>query len=147
MRSWAVAASAPWPTRIGRLPSPTISKKSYTPSKRKLEDGIMAIRIGINGACGRMGQRILQLAREDPEVAIGAALEDSKHPRQGADAGDVAGLGHIGVPIISELPINSHLNVLIDFSLPEGTLSVLPVCVARRIPIVVATTGHSRAQK
>ena len=31
--------------------------------------------IGVNGACGRMGQRIIQLAHEDKSLAIGAALE------------------------------------------------------------------------
>ena len=36
---------------------------------------------------------------------------------------------------------------IIDFSQPEGTMAVLPVCVERRIPIVVATTGHTLDQK
>jgi 4-hydroxy-tetrahydrodipicolinate reductase len=39
------------------------------------------------------------------------------------------------------------LNVLIDFSAPEGTMGVLPMCVERRIPLVVATTGHSPPQR
>ncbi|MCS6849543.1 MAG: 4-hydroxy-tetrahydrodipicolinate reductase, partial [Gemmataceae bacterium] len=33
--------------------------------------------IGINGVCGRMGQRVLQLAAADPELSLVAALE---HP-------------------------------------------------------------------
>jgi 4-hydroxy-tetrahydrodipicolinate reductase len=46
-----------------------------------------------------------------------------------------------------DLPADQQLNVMIDFSMPEGTMAILPTCVQRRIPIVVATTGHSPMQK
>jgi 4-hydroxy-tetrahydrodipicolinate reductase len=103
--------------------------------------------IGINGACGRMGQRLVHLAREDRELTLGAALEAPGNPLLGRDVGEVAGLGRLGVPVRSELPLEQRLDVLIDFSTPEGTMSVLPVCVERRIPLVVATTGFSAAQR
>jgi 4-hydroxy-tetrahydrodipicolinate reductase len=103
--------------------------------------------IGINGACGRMGQRIVHLAHEDKELAIGAALEGSGHPLQGRDIGEVAGLGRLGISVGDELPLEQRLDVLIDFSTPEGTKNILPVCVGRRIPLVVATTGFTAAQR
>jgi 4-hydroxy-tetrahydrodipicolinate reductase len=43
--------------------------------------------------------------------------------------------------------LEQRVEVLIDFSTPEGTTSVLPVCVQRQIPLVVATTGHTPEQK
>jgi 4-hydroxy-tetrahydrodipicolinate reductase len=103
--------------------------------------------IGINGACGRMSQRIAQLAAVDPELTIGAALEVPGHPQLGRDLGDVASLGHLGVSIRAELPVNHPLHAIIDFSAPEGTMAVLPLCVDRRIPLVVATTGHTPQQR
>src|SRR4051794_24494015 len=103
--------------------------------------------IGINGAAGRMGQRLIQLAHEDKELALGAALEFPGHPRLGQDAGEAAGLGKLGVPLSAELPLDRPINVMIDFSAPEGTQQVLQTCVERRIPLVVATTGHSASQK
>jgi 4-hydroxy-tetrahydrodipicolinate reductase len=103
--------------------------------------------IGLNGACGRMGQRILQLAHEDKSLTLGAALESPGHPALGRDVGEVAGLGQLGVPVRTDLPLDQRLDVLIDFSMPEGTMAVLKVCVQRRIPLVVATTGHTPAQK
>ena len=36
--------------------------------------------IAVNGACGRMGQRIMQLAHADPDLKIGAALDSATHP-------------------------------------------------------------------
>jgi 4-hydroxy-tetrahydrodipicolinate reductase len=103
--------------------------------------------VGINGAAGRMGQRLVQLASEDNDLALGAALEAANHPRQDRDIGEVAGLGPLGVRISADLPPQQRLDVLIDFSMPEGTMAVLPLCVARRIPLVVATTGHTLAQR
>jgi 4-hydroxy-tetrahydrodipicolinate reductase len=103
--------------------------------------------IGINGAAGRMGQRLVCLAREDHQLSVTAALEAPGHPAQGKDIGEVCGLGPIGVPVRSEVPLSDRLEVLIDFSVPEATMKVLPLCVDRRIPIVVATTGFSPEQR
>jgi 4-hydroxy-tetrahydrodipicolinate reductase len=103
--------------------------------------------IGINGAAGRMGQRLVHLAGEDKELALGAALEAAYHPQQGRDVGEVAGLGPLGVRIRADVPPEQRLDVLIDFSMPAGTMAVLPACVGRRIPLVVATTGHTPAQR
>jgi len=103
--------------------------------------------IGINGVCGRMGQRIVQLAHEDKHLTIGAALESPGHPQLGQDVGDLAGVGKLGAAVGPELPIASRIDVFIDFSTPEGTMTILPQCVARRIPLIVATTGHSPEQR
>jgi 4-hydroxy-tetrahydrodipicolinate reductase len=99
--------------------------------------------IGVNGACGRMSQRIVQLAHDDPDVEIGAALESPGHACLGRDVGEVAGVGPLGVPITAEVPVGRRVDALIDFSTPEGTLAVLPTCTDRKIPIVVATTGFA----
>ncbi len=103
--------------------------------------------IGVNGACGRMGQRIIQLAHEDKDLALGAALEAPGHPKLGQDVGEVSGLGRLEVPVRSDLPPGHRLDALIDFSMPDGTMMVVPWCVERRIPLVVATTGHTAAQR
>lgn len=108
---------------------------------------MMKTTIGINGACGRMSLRIAQLAAADPDLKIGAALEAAGHSKLNQDLGEVAGLGKLGVPIKSELPLEPRVDVLIDFSLPEGTMTVLPVAVERQIPLVIATTGHTPEQR
>jgi 4-hydroxy-tetrahydrodipicolinate reductase len=107
----------------------------------------MKIQVGVNGACGRMGQRIIQLAHEYRDLAVAAALETPGHPQQGRDIGDVCGIGQLGVRVGPFVPVEQRLNVIIDFSTPEGTIGVLPLCLERRIPLVVATTGHTLPQK
>jgi len=107
----------------------------------------MITRLAINGACGRMGLRLVQLAQEDAELSVIAALERPHHPRLGEDIGEVAGLGKLGVLITDTLPLSERPDVIVDFSSPEGTMQVLRLALERRIPLVVATTGHSVAQR
>jgi 4-hydroxy-tetrahydrodipicolinate reductase len=107
----------------------------------------MKTHVGIHGAGGRMGQRLIHLLSEDCTLALSAALESSASPYLGRDAGELCGLGNLGVPISSSLPPGERLDVLIDFSVPAATLAILPVCVQRRIPIVVATTGFTPEQR
>lgn len=99
----------------------------------------MATRIGINGAAGRMGQRLIALGKADPELQVVAALEHAAHPQLGADAGTVAGIGPIGVPLASSLP--AGVEAVIDFSVPQATAAVLATCIENNVPLVIATTG------
>jgi 4-hydroxy-tetrahydrodipicolinate reductase len=95
--------------------------------------------IAIHGAAGRMGKRLLALASEDARLRVVAALEQPGHPSLGQDAGSLAGISPLSVPLHHEL--SARPQVLIDFSLPAGTRRVLELCVAQRIALVIGTTG------
>jgi 4-hydroxy-tetrahydrodipicolinate reductase len=99
----------------------------------------MATRIAINGAAGRMGQRLVALASADPELQVVAALEHAAHPQLGTDAGQLAGVAAISVPLTCEL--HPAVDVVVDFSVPKATQVILATCLNKRIPLVVATTG------
>ena len=107
----------------------------------------MKTTIAINGAGGRMGQRLVALAREDAGLKVVAAVDAQGSPAVGRDVGELAGVGPVGVPVTPDLPLDPRPECVIDFSAPAGTMAILPVCVARRIPLVVATTGHTDAQR
>lgn len=99
------------------------------------------INIAIHGAAGRMGRRLVALASQDPELSLAAAIDAPRHPALDSDAGELAGIGKIDMPVRADLPADAACDVVIDFSLPAGTEAILPVCVARAIPLVIATTG------
>jgi 4-hydroxy-tetrahydrodipicolinate reductase len=103
------------------------------------------LKIGVNGAAGRMGRRIVALVHEDDELTVAAALEYPACPHLGQDAGELAGIGNIGVPLASEL--GERVDVVIDFSLPAGLVAIAQVCGDRGIPLVAATTGLSADQR
>ena len=100
-------------------------------------------RIVIHGAAGRMGQRLIALAAIDPQWEIVGALESANHPRLGEDAGEIAGVGPLELPLESTLPA---ADVVVDFSVPEATVSLSEICASQGIPLVTATTGLEEAQ-
>lgn len=102
------------------------------------------VRIAIHGAAGRMGKRLIALAAADEHLELAAALEAPGHPQLGEDAGIIAGVGKLGVPLSAEL--GDRTEVVVDFSLPVGTESIVAKCLAKDVPLVVATTGLSPAQ-
>lgn len=102
------------------------------------------LRIAIHGAAGRMGQRLVALAAADDELSVVGALESASHPRLGEDAGAVAGIGEIGVPLSAEMP--EDVEAVVDFSVAEAVDGILETCLKRKLPLVVATTALSPEQ-
>lgn len=100
--------------------------------------------IALAGAAGRMGRRIIALAREDPSLRILAALEHAESTALGQDAGMLAGIGASGCLVSAEL--REPVDAMIEFSSVAGTLHWLRVCEEMRMPIVIGTTGHSPEQ-
>ena len=100
---------------------------------------VQPIKIAINGAAGRMGQRLIALAAADNQLKLVAALESPGHERLGADAGAIAGAGSLGLTLADALPAGA--DVVVDFSTPAGTKAILAACQRQKIPLVVATTG------
>ncbi|MEX2316667.1 MAG: 4-hydroxy-tetrahydrodipicolinate reductase [Pirellulales bacterium] len=103
------------------------------------------MKIAIHGAAGRMGQRVTALAHADSRFTVVAALESADHPALGKDAGLVAGIGEIGVPlgVVGEW----NADVVIDFSVPDAAIAVVAHCVEYKRPVVVATTGLDTEQQ
>jgi 4-hydroxy-tetrahydrodipicolinate reductase len=95
--------------------------------------------IAITGAAGRMGMRLIALAKEAGDFEIVAAVERPEAPQMSRDAGEVAGVGPIGVPIT--LDLHPTPKVLIDFTGPVGMRHWLKVCRDRGIAMVIGTTG------
>ena len=100
------------------------------------------ITIGVSGALGRMGKRIIALASQDNQFKVAKAIDYSGHSLLGSDAGDAAGIGTIGVVLESSL--SEKVDVLLDFSSPEGTQKRIDECLALGTAMVIGTTGLSQ---
>lgn len=99
----------------------------------------MTVTIGVVGAAGRMGMRLVALAQQDTALKVVAAIERGDHPALSRDAGEVAGVGAVKVPITSDL--RDIPQVLIDFSSPGSMRHWLKVCRDRGIAMLIGTTG------
>src|SRR5690349_10665205 len=95
-----------------------------------------------------MGTRIVALARETPGVQVVAAVEAAGHPRLGADAGELAGVGASGVLLASDAAAAlTRDRVLIEFSIPEASLEHLRLVADAGGRAVIGTTGFSPGQR
>ena len=103
------------------------------------------LKLGVNGAAGRMGQRVIALASQDPSFRLTGAYESPNSSKIGADAGELAGVGKLGIAV--QASIVQPVDVIIDFSTPEGCSHILSLCEERRIPLVIATTGLTAQQR
>ena len=60
------------------------------------------MRLVVMGAGGRMGRALVKAITEAPGVTVSAALERAGSPALGKDAGDLAGVGTLGVPVTED---------------------------------------------
>lgn len=106
------------------------------------------VKVGIAGAAGRMGRALLAAAQGRPDLAVTAALEAPGHPALAQDAGVLAGIGALGVPLTADLGAAlARCAVLIEFTRPEPTLAHLAVCRDQGRAMVIGTTGLDDAQR
>ena len=112
-------------------------------SDRSTDDGDMKM-VVVAGAAGRMGQTLLRSIHAADGMKIHAALEREGSPALGKDAGEIAGLGHIGVPVTSD-PLQAflHADAVIDFTSPASTVEFAGLAAQARIVHVIGTTGCS----
>ena len=99
-------------------------------------------RLMIVGAAGRMGRRLVALAGEESAFELAAALEHQEHPLLGRDSGELAGVGPNGIAVRDHW--DGDFDVLIDFSLPAGTMQWLGFCRQRKRALVTGVTGFTR---
>lgn len=105
-------------------------------------------RIAITGAAGRMGRSLIRAAHQADGLEVTVALEHPDSSLLGSDAGELAGIGRLGVAVGADIHAAlDDFDVLIDFTRPEPTLANLDACrtVGRRM--VIGTTGFSDEQK
>ncbi|WP_040976291.1 4-hydroxy-tetrahydrodipicolinate reductase [Necropsobacter massiliensis] len=108
----------------------------------------MTLKIAIVGAGGRMGRQLIQAIQLAQGVSLGAAFERQGSSLIGTDAGELAGVGTLGVKVSDDLLVQrDHFDVLIDFTRPEGTLEHLKFCVANGKKMIIGTTGFNEAGK
>lgn len=106
------------------------------------------VRVAIVGAGGRMGRQLIQAAQDQDGLQLGAAIEREGSSLVGTDAGELAGVGVLGITVVDSLAaVVNDFDVLIDFTRPEATLQYLAFCEANEKAMVIGTTGFDENGK
>lgn len=103
--------------------------------------------IGIVGAAGRMGRMLTEAIDADPAARLTAAIDQPGHSAVGADVGEFAGIGKLGVTIQDNLEnALGNFDVLIDFTVAPATHQHVAMCLEAGKSLVIGTTGLSQEQ-
>ncbi len=98
------------------------------------------IKLAVVGATGRMGTRVLALAAEDDRFEAVAALTGRDDPKFGVT------IPFRDKSLTATDQCEADFDVMVDFSIPAGTMAWLPVCVERNKPMVIGPTGFTDEQ-
>jgi 4-hydroxy-tetrahydrodipicolinate reductase len=105
-------------------------------------------RIAVTGAAGRMGKTLIEAVTLNPDTQLTVAIERPESTLIGADAGELAGIGKLNVPVVGDITqVLDQFDVLIDFTAPLATLANAKACAAAGKKMVVGTTGFTPEQK
>ncbi|MAB97633.1 4-hydroxy-tetrahydrodipicolinate reductase [Pseudomonas marincola] len=105
-------------------------------------------RIAVMGAAGRMGKTLIEAVQQAQGVTLSAAVDRPDSSLVGADVGELAALGKIGVQLSGDLSsVLNDFDVLIDFTHPTVTLKNLEICRQAGKAMVIGTTGFSVEEK
>ncbi|MDI3256272.1 MAG: 4-hydroxy-tetrahydrodipicolinate reductase [Kyrpidia sp.] len=103
------------------------------------------IRVVVAGAAGKMGREVIRAVVREPGLRLVGAV--GTQPR--ADAGTVAGIGEMGIPVSADLRetlIAARPDVLVDFTRPDVVADHVNQALELGIRPVVGTTGVTQEQ-
>ena len=104
-----------------------------------------SIRVAVAGAAGRMGRMLVSAVNGATDLCVTGAVDHPDAAEKGADSGELADVGHLGVPIVGNIAEMADFDVLVDFSVATATLDKLDFCTENGKALVIGTTGFEEA--
>lgn len=106
----------------------------------------------VMGAAGKMGREVIKAVAQAPDMALLGAVDRSPE-FIGQDAGELAGIGTLEVPITNETQAmlafvaqEKQPGVMVDFTHPDSVYENIRSAIAYGVRPVIGTTGLSPAQ-
>jgi len=106
------------------------------------------VKVGVVGCAGRMGRMLLRCIQETERAALIGGTEPPGSPSLGADLGELAGLGALGVTA-GEDPVElfAAADAVIDFTAPVASVAHAELAAQAHAAHVIGTTGLDAAQQ
>ena len=105
------------------------------------------LKIGIVGAAGRMGAMLVrQVQALGADCRLIGATERAGSPALGKDAGELAGLGKLGVIVAADpVELFAKADAVIDFTAPAATVAHSALAAQGKTIHIIGTTGLEAA--
>lgn len=101
------------------------------------------LRVLVCGAVGRMGREVVKAVSEAEGLTLVAAVD---RVSEGADSGELAGIGRNGIWIETDLQtaiVRAQPTVMVDFTLPDSVKQNAIIALENGVSPVIGTTGLS----
>jgi 4-hydroxy-tetrahydrodipicolinate reductase len=106
------------------------------------------VNVIVIGAAGRMGKSIISVIKETDGIKLVGAVDRFDSPWIGKDAGDVAGLGKMGIKLSYNIEkATKKTDCIIDFTSPDTTMHYLKAAKEKDLSMIIGTTGFSHQQR
>lgn len=130
---------APKPAPAAK-PAPVKAAPAKQPMTRRPSNG--AIRVGIVGCAGRMGQMLLKLLINAPGVVVIGGTERRGSAALGQDLGALAGADPLGISVTEDPAVMFETaDVVVDFTNPSASVVHAGLAAKFGCAHVVGTTG------
>lgn len=102
------------------------------------------MKLAIMGASGRMGRELIRAVHESEGCVVAGGTEAPGADAIGADLGELAGIGKLGVQVTDNpLELIAAIDGILDFTVPAATIEFAELAAQARIVHVMGTTGFS----
>jgi len=106
------------------------------------------MKIGVVGAAGRMGGAVVRQVTETGGCAVVAASEIPGSAAIGRDAGELAGIGSLGVEVTDDAAaLFGRVDAVIEFSAPDSTAAHARDAASAGCIHIIGTTGLDKGQE
>ena len=93
------------------------------------------LEVMVNGCYGKMGQIVCDLIEQNENLVLKCGFDKNI-------------TGEFAFPVYDKIEnIVEKPDVIIDFSIPAATLTILQYAVSNHVPIVIATTGFTNEEE
>lgn len=104
-------------------------------------------KIAIAGCAGRMGRMLARQTVATDGCALAGGFERAGAPEIGADIGELAGLGALGIAVGDDpAAVFAAADVVIDFTVPAASVANAALAAQSGTGLVIGTTGLDEAQ-
>jgi 4-hydroxy-tetrahydrodipicolinate reductase len=102
------------------------------------------MKIAIMGAAGRMGREMVRTVHDAGGCAVAGGTEAKGSDAVGADVGELAGIGPLGVTVTDDpVALIAGVDAILDFTVPAASTEFVALAAQARIVHVLGTTGFS----
>lgn len=102
------------------------------------------MKLAVMGASGRMGRELIRAVHETQGCVVAGGTETPGSDAVGADLGELAGIGPLGVQVTDQpLELFAGIDGILDFTVPAATIQFAELSAQARIVHVMGTTGFS----